>query len=278
MTNADYAETEVAYRQDYIEERFLVFLSMEPAKCMLFNVNNFGFPVTYDQMQDHIVECIVGEKYIKSKPDAAGHTSWNSYHSPNSCQAGDIAHPFLDNQRQLSFRSPIIRPTTYDEPTFAIFGEAPGQKGCGLTHIPFSHDASGLLLRNCFMKAGYNLDFQFVGNVFHMTPPNNKLFDFVDKDKLGQYDFHNCNNNDCGEWLKLEMKLFETDVFDAMRSTHKFIAVGRTPEMMLRKLLSDHGITADITYFRHPASFFYNRDVPAAEKYYKEMLDKLVME
>ena len=257
---------------DLFEEFFVEF---GPHRVIM--VRNDHFP-TLDERDVYLRRCIINNK-IRDPPNNAIYAA--TYHNPvTSTLNPDVRHPFWNYQQSISLvkRSPIIHPPSLPYFKYALFGEAPGYRGCGYTHIPFYRDASGMLLRNCFMQLGLNLDLMFISNVFHSTPPQNKLYNFITKETLALVNFADIDNSNIPEWVKLEMKLFKADVEFATHYTQTIIAVGRTAYDYLKQLQWQCHLKYTIIFIYHPAYFLY-KHMPdqALFKYYHELRKYIVL-
>lgn len=154
----------------------------------------------------------------------------------------------------------------------ALFGEAPGYKGCGITGIPFTKDRSGTMLRQIFYNTGVNLDFMYVSNVLHTTPPVNNSEAFRNSKALDEYEFNAPEKYAGPSWIGAELTMFKEEVIEAVSQSKDIISCGRVANNWLTKANSELDLGAKIIHIRHPASFLYEGNADKAEGYYKAIL------
>jgi len=53
-------------------------------------------------------------------------------------------------------------------------GEAPGQNGCNITGMPFTHDRSGRYFQRCLQQARFNFEEVYTTNICKCSPPGNR--------------------------------------------------------------------------------------------------------
>lgn len=269
LENASPIDIFLAGRHKEVANLFWEFFQQhQPHRVLCINNENFS---SEKERNDWVCNGVLENKFFVAGDKNV--YAATCFEKPNNGTAAIKEHPFLEYQNSISLMpNRFISPVYHGKYKIALFGEAPGYKGCGLTHIPFYYDKSGMLLRKIFFDIGFNLDFMFVSNVFHLTPPNNKLDQFVTINDLLQVDFNNLKS--LPKWLEAEMSLFMKDVFVASLSTKKFLAVGRIAEIMLQKIKKDLNLDIEIIHLKHPAWFLYKGQVNAAEQYYREELKK----
>jgi len=53
-------------------------------------------------------------------------------------------------------------------------GEAPGQRGCNITGMPFTRDRSGRYFQHCLQQARFNFEEIYTTNICKCSPPGNR--------------------------------------------------------------------------------------------------------
>jgi len=273
LENATPTDIYLAGRHKEVSDLFWEFFQQnQPHRVMCINNENFG---SLEERNIWIYNSIVNDNFfIPYKPDVYAATAFSK---PVDMKFSISTHPFMEYHNSISLvKNSVVRPVYRGKFKIALFGEAPGYKGCGLTHIPFYYDKSGMLLRRVFFEFGSNLDFMFISNVFHLTPPENKLGSYVKLYELQQCDFNNLST--LPEWLHLEMEMFKRDVLAANCSTRTFLAIGKIAEAMLNKIKFDLQLDIDVIPLRHPAWFLYKHQTKQAKEYYANKLKEFKIE
>lgn len=137
-------------------------------------------------------------------------------------------------------------------PKFVFVGEAPGQKGCGKTGVPFYDDISGNLLQDALDRNGILPTQYYLTNVVKCCPAENDLKGYVNDNTR--------RNLECVKGLEDEIRsVMTTDV-----KGRKIIAIGKVASFELARLGVDH-----ITLY-HPAYHARIGDIDGWFKSFRE--------
>lgn len=279
LKNATETDIQLAKQQKEVEILYNEFWNEYAPHKVLYVVNeHFN---NLNARNNYVLNIITGDKLDHYRMIYSA-TRYKPTPISPPCNIEAIAneHPFWQYQLGISLykNSPFIQCYNPLNIKLAIFGEAPGQYGCGYTHVPFYYDKSGMLLRDVFFKLGINMDMCFISNVFHATPPRNKLYEFIDKDFISRVNFNNIEDSEIPEWVRFEMRMFRDEVQSAYTRTQQFIAVGRTAYNALLKIRSDLKLKITIIKVYHPAYFLYKHMYKEAyEHYYTELRKYMIV-
>jgi uracil-DNA glycosylase family 4 len=268
LANAEQHDVELDKSYKIVDTAFMSFFAKNGPQDLRI-INNYNYP-SEDSRNQYITSLITGEEIpVKSLPVYARTGFTPKFYD----EIED--HPFNEYHASVSLHnhSKPVRGRGPSSPRFAVFGEAPGMKGCGYTGIPFYYDRSGMLLRDTLITLGWNLDTIFVSNVFHLNPPNNKLYDFIDEDF-----YHNDENEVQGsvvEWMRAELALFEAELLAVSKKVDAIIFLGKTAWRAGNYILGKHNINIKRAKLLHPAYYLYKGNVKGIVEDYRVVFNDL---
>lgn len=254
----DIGPTDWKGRHGEITERFERFFAAQRQKMLSFSTDTSGSAY---EIAASILN--VANNGYPSDPVFSNKYSWTCRHPIKGWAWSDIPmdSPHYKHHVALWGHEPIA-PQVPEHWELAVFGEAPGRFGCGISGIPLYLDKSGTLFRRAMFSLGLNPDLMFMSNVFHTTPPDNKLK--VPLEHMSTFNYLNPMNGNPGieEWERQELRMFAADLVLAARRAGTVIACGRYAHEACRTADAQLNLHLDIIPLYHPAYYLY-RGEPA---------------